>query len=197
MRKYKLIGYIILSTSLFSCFSEYVFTNSGELQERKTTIKGYTMRKHQSYTSDNRLVRGFVLNTLSDTLENRCFTFSNVQEIKEVLGKQNVVSKYNYVLRKTDFSLNNDCIGLYYLFKDYDNKQKNGIRIPVLRFDDKITMNVCFRDGGYLSGDSTRINSELDEFKMRYKDKYSEKTFKELTRYYKNGINLSIDKFLR
>ncbi|NVN95468.1 MAG: hypothetical protein HXX18_09325 [Bacteroidetes bacterium] len=184
-----LFAFLILLTG---CYSNRVFNEKGELTEKTSLIKP---ARHKSYTKDKKLVKGFFLNTINDTIEKRCFNYIEIEYLKKVL-KESKIKVTNIVITKSSFLKYSNCIGVFYLCLDIDTKS-NYKMIPLLNFEDKFAINTSYIEGTPLLQDTINVMQNINDFKIKYKSQFKDSTMMDILNAYKYGIILQKKYFYR
>jgi hypothetical protein len=129
--------YLLCLTGCYLYCKEVNNNGIGEIKVKKA-IK----EKYQSYSADGILVKNVDLSWLNDTISKRCFTSTELEQIKKIFLKDSILAKRPFVIlayRTLDIER---CIGLFTI--DFPNKgkyQREYTRISLLKLKDTILIN--------------------------------------------------------
>jgi hypothetical protein len=134
------------------------------------------------YSSDGIKVENVNLKHLGDTKREKCFTFKDIADIKNVFEKYNgePAKSYEFSVFKRDTGT---CVGVYSFI---NNKGRSFYSFyKVLKFEDKVIMNFKHRVSEPVDLISIK---QFNEFEERYSHLFSSNDIDEMRNYYLRGV---------
>lgn len=137
IRRIIFLGFCLL---LFvGCHTYYKECNKDGISKYKI-MKSFLIKNVSSYASDGIYVKDVDLISLNDTISKRCFTSTDLYELKKVFIGDLLFAKKPFKLLAYEIIDMENCLGLFYVC--FDNiDEKNLIYIPLLKLKDTIIIN--------------------------------------------------------
>jgi hypothetical protein len=129
----------------------------GNVKKKRTFSFLQSIYKSESIGSDNKLIRGFKL----DSISKKCFCKSDVKQIVKTIQKE--FHSINYIINSVLISKKDPCVGLYsVLLRD----KRTGIEysVPVLSEKNRKEVNIIFISNSFFKGDSAKVKEVEERF---------------------------------